>query len=212
MWLTSRPLRNPARKPGGQSLIEFAVLLPSVLILILLIVRMMMILNVWYTVTQTANIAVRAAALTGDTLEACKIATENLPGFSPDRLRFKIRFGATQEATCFFTVTQTNLQAVPIVGITITPMLPTFVPPITPSPTPFTVTPAPGTRRPPTRDPLEQLDPARLADSPIRVEIVYDIQIAGPLIPAWTIRLTASATSRLETRLRVIPTATPDFF
>ncbi len=215
----------------GQSLIEFAILLPAVLILILLIVRMMMILNVWYTVTQTANIAVRAAALTGDTYEACKIVTENLIGFAPDRLQLNIQFGSNQKADCKFvynqlvqspptptpvppgvTVTPGEPTPVPPVSITVNPPLPTFLPPVRPSPT--VATPAKGATAPPspTPDLIALTRPENLLDAPIRIEIVYEMQIAGALLPEWKIPLRAAAWSRLEARIRVVPTATPEFF
>jgi Flp pilus assembly protein TadG len=218
-------------RPRGQSLIEFAVLLPAVLILILLIVRMMMILNVWYSVTQTANIAVRAAALTGDAYEACKIVTENLIGFAPDRLQLHIQFGADQKADCKFVYTQINSNRptptplppdvtvtpeeptpLPPVSVTVDPPLPTFVPPVRPSVTP--VTPVPGASPPPTVTPdlLAATRPENLLDAPIRVEIVYEVQIAGAFLPEWKLPLRAAAWSRLESRIKVIPTPTPDFF
>lgn len=218
-------------RPRGQSLIEFAILLPAVLILILLIVRMMMILNVWYTITQTANIAVRAAALTGDTYEACKIVTENLVGFSPDRLKLNIQFGKDQKADCQFvytqpvqgrptatpippgvTVTPEERTPLPPVSVTVDPPLPTFLPPVRPSMTP--VTPKPGATNPPspTPDILALTKPENLLDAPIRIEIVYEVQIAGPFLPEWKLPLRAAAWSRLEARIRVVPTPTPDFF
>ncbi len=62
-------------------------LLPVLLILILSIVRMLLILNTWYSVNNAADIAVRAVALTGDTTVARQLVLDNLPGVNAARLR-----------------------------------------------------------------------------------------------------------------------------
>jgi hypothetical protein len=180
--------------------------------LIMLIIRLMMILNVWYTVTQAANISVRAAALTGQAEAACRLMVENLPGFDPQRLKFAITFGTDQRALCEFSVEQSTRSLEPIVHITVTPGLPKFVPPVTPSATPSTPTPGQTAIPTFTPDPIGSLDVNRLADAPIRVEVTYDIQIVGAFLPAWTIRLSAAATARLETRAKIVPTPTLVFF
>jgi hypothetical protein len=178
----------------------------------MLIIRLMMILNVWYTVTQAANISVRAAALTGQAEAACRLMVENLPGFDPQRLKFAITFGTDQRALCEFSVEQSTRSLEPIVHITVTPGLPKFVPPVTPSATPSTPTPGQTAIPTFTPDPIGSLDVNRLADAPIRVEVTYDIQIVGAFLPAWTIRLSAAATARLETRAKIVPTPTLVFF
>ncbi len=157
--------RSKKSSHNGQSLVEFAVLLPAVLTLILLIVRMMMILNTWYTLTSAAEIAVRAAALTGNAAIARQIVLDNMPGADPAQL-----------------------------SITFQPDLPTFgFPP--------TVTPLPSV----TPNILAPIDPQNIPDYPIRISLVYNEQIAGPLIPTWTLRLSANATARLETRIKLTP-------
>ena len=128
------------RRPRGQSLVEFAVTLPAALLLVLLIVRMMIILNVWYTITQTTNIAIRAAALTGEASQACRLVMENLRNYAPDHLTVTISF-ADKKAVCQFVVVQSPLNIDPEIFITVTPDLPKFQPPITPSATPYTPTP-----------------------------------------------------------------------
>lgn len=159
----------------GQSLIEFAVLLPAVLVLILLIVRVMMILNVWYSVTNAADIAVRAVALTGNTNVARQLVIDNLPGI--DTTRLVIKFVPDQ------------------------PVFKRYVTP-TPNPTPTGRAPKPTE----TPDVLAMLNPDNIPDNPVRIEVSYDMQIAGPLVPAWTIRLGANATARMEPRVTAAPT------
>jgi hypothetical protein len=44
-------------------------------------------------------------------------------------------------------------------------------------------------------------DPFTIPDAPIRINVVYQFQLVGPLVPQWTVALTASATARLESRL-----------
>ncbi len=52
-----------------------------------------------------------------------------------------------------------------------------------------------------TVDPLGLADPHNILDAPIRINVIYRFQIVGPLVPDWTVSLTASATARLEARL-----------
>ncbi len=56
-----------------------------------------------------------------------------------------------------------------------------------------------------TADPLGLADPHTILDAPIRISVVYRYQIVGPLVPDWTVALTASATARLEARLTPLP-------
>lgn len=56
-----------------------------------------------------------------------------------------------------------------------------------------------------TADPLGLADPHNILDAPIRISVVYHFQIVGPLVPDWTVSLTASATARLEARLSPLP-------
>jgi hypothetical protein len=147
--------------------------------------------------------------------EACQIVSENLVGFAPERLKVIVTFGegkTAQVALCQFTTVQVSASQT-VMGITITPTLPRFIPPITPSVTPQT--PTPGQTLIPTRTPdrLRLLDTRTLPDLPIKVEISYDVQLVGPLVEPWKLTLGANAIARLEARIRtVIPTPTREFF
>ncbi len=198
------------RRPRGQSLVEFAVTLPAALLLVLLIVRMMIILNVWYTITQTTNIAIRAAALTGEASQACRIVMENLRNYAPDHLTVTISF-ADKKAVCQFVVLQSPLNIDPEIFITVTPDLPKFQPPITPSATPYTPTPGQTLIPTNTANPAGA-DTTQLPDLPVRIQIEYDMQVAGPFAPDWRVHLAAAARARLESRVKVLPTATPEIF
>ncbi len=172
------PLR--VQRPRGQSLIEFALLLPAVLIMIMMIVRMMLILNLWYTVTAAAEIAVRAAALTNNADSAKQIVLDNLPGVDPNRIHIEFEPSA------------------PVFYTTPTP-IPTATGTRRANPT---ATPIPKV----TIDPLASIDPFQIPDYPIRITITIDELLAGPMIPDLRIKLSASAIGRLEVRLNPLPT------
>jgi hypothetical protein len=203
--------RRSHRTYPAQSLVEFAILLPAVLILIMLIVRVMTILSLWYSVLSATHIGVRAVTLTGLPAEGCRIILENLPGFDVSRLQIRLTFG-TQDVICqLVSEPVPGLRATQI-GITLTPAVTKFLPPVTPSATPQT--PVPGKTLPPTptADPLALLNYNSIPDLPVRIQVDYDTQIVGPMAPDWTIRLTARSVARLETRLTPIPTPKRDFF
>ena len=78
----------------------------------------------------------------------------------------------------------------------------TFIPDTTHFGRPPTTTPLPSV----TPNPLTAIDPKAIPDFPLRITVTYTFQVAGPLFPAWTINLTASATARIESRLTPLPT------
>ncbi|GEM_PF-1232028 len=176
--------------PRGQSLIEFALLLPVILILILLIVRIMLILNLWYTLTATADIAVRAAALTGSAAAARDIVYANMSGAGPANLSIS------------FEPDQALFYAVPTATIPASPLPPRKGTPTAKASATARVTPT----LTPTPDALSLINTELIPEHAIKITIVYEEQVVGALLPAWTIRLSANATARLEARLQPLPT------
>lgn len=161
----------------GQSLVEFALTLPAALLLIMLSVRVLTIMSAWYMVVNAADVGARAAAITGSADDVRRVILANFPGVDSSSIE-----------------------------IHISPDTPTFDRSPTKTPIPLTNTPAARFVPTATVDPLIAIDPRRIPDYPVRVSIIYHIQVAGPLAPAWSIALTASATARLETQFHALPT------
>ena len=87
-------------------------------------------------------------------------------------------------------------------GVASTDLTITFAPGNTKT---FTFPPTPTIMPKATADPLGLADPHTILDAPIRISVLYHLQLVGPLAPEWTINLTASATARLEARLSPLP-------
>jgi len=162
---------------NGQSLVEFALTLPATLLLILLSVRVLMIMDSWYMVVNAADVGARAAAITGDANDVRRVILANFPGVDPTSI-----------------------------DIIISPDTPTFNRQPTITPIPPTKTPAARFVPTATPDPLTAIDPRGIPDYPVRVSITYHMLVAGPLVPAWEITLSSSATARLETQFHPLPT------
>ena len=79
-WRRPRPQSSPLRPQGGQATVEFALVLPAVVIVVLLIFQVLVLGRDYLRVVDTTREAARAAAVDSTATRAVGAVTRDLPG------------------------------------------------------------------------------------------------------------------------------------
>lgn len=106
--------RSAASSDGGQAAVEFALVLPLVVLLLLFLAQLGLVVRAQLLVTDAAREGARAAAAAADPRTAAQIAAEKATGLPPSRLMLATIASPTRVTVHARLVVPTD---VPIVGL-----------------------------------------------------------------------------------------------